>query len=207
MLRKTYNYRGQRNSDRSKSSKFNLFDPYESEIDNQYLNQHYSFFNSNKGQFVIKECPLNPNFIIPVTKAEVRSKLNSLPSQFLEGLKGVMLLGGSKKQLKTAWGNLSCYGVYSDSVIFLLPFPIEQLITCSRTLPPPHIKQDYEKAGAIFTFENQRWYKHFTRSTLKTFYLNDVLIHELGHHVDRYNKNDSDAEKYAEWFAREYGYK
>ncbi len=143
---------------------------------------------------------------MPVTPDEVRRKLNSLPTHFLKELKGVMLLGGSNKQLKTARGNLSCFGAYFDEVIFLFPFPKKEITTCCVTLPPPHLKKDYEKAGAIYFFKKQKWYRYFSKKALKTFYLNDVLVHELGHHVDRNTKNERKAEGYAEWFAREYGY-
>ena len=46
--------------------------------------------------------------------------------------------------------------------------------------------------------------------SLKRFYLQDVLMHELGHHVDSPNfisKSDKKAEGFAEWFASEYGYR
>lgn len=210
MLRKTnlhqLNYRGQRSSSHSKFTNLNRFDPYDCEIDNKYLNQHYSIFNSSKSDLIVKKSSLHPQFIMPITVEDVEKKLDSLPSQFLEGLKGVMLLGGSNKQLKTAYSNLSCYGAYSDRVIFLAPFPRKQLTISSVNLPAPHLKKDYEKAGAIYFFKNDNWYRYFSLSALKTFYLNDVLVHELGHHVDRHSQNDRDAEKYAEWFAREYGY-
>ncbi|MGF1490574.1 MAG: hypothetical protein ACFBSE_26075 [Prochloraceae cyanobacterium] len=202
------NYRGLRSSKHSKSSNSNSFDPYDSEIDKKYFDRYYSAFNSTKGDLKIEQCCLNPDFIMPVTKAEVSRKLERLPNQFLKDLKGVMLLGGSKKQLKTAYSGLSCYGTYYDRVIFLLAFPKEQLTTSYVNLPAPHIKKDYEKAGAIYYCKNNLWHRYFSLNALKTFYLNDVLIHELGHHVDRNNKNDDlSAEKYAEWFARQYGYK
>lgn len=200
------NYRGARSSLFKKSSNLTTFDPYDCEIDDKYFNEYYSALNSGQTDWVIKQSRLNPQFLMPVTPEEIRRKLNSLPTHFLKGLKGVILLGGTSKQLKTAGGNLSCFGAYCYEVIFLFPIPTKQLTTCCVTLPPPHIKKDYEKAGAVYFFKNQKWHRYFSKDALKTFYLNDVLVHELGHHVDAHTKNDSDAERYAEWFAREYGY-
>lgn len=40
---------------------------------------------------------------------------------------------------------------------------------------------------------------------LRRFYLRNVLIHEIGHHVDTWNVNPEDKERFAEQFARQYG--
>jgi predicted Zn-dependent protease len=37
--------------------------------------------------------------------------------------------------------------------------------------------------------------------------LNNILIHELGHLLDRHNTTFTDRERYAEWFAIHFGYK
>lgn len=46
----------------------------------------------------------------------------------------------------------------------------------------------------------------FNLDTLKAFYLKDVLIHEIGHHVDRDRRVDHKTQEgYACWFAQEHG--
>jgi hypothetical protein len=40
----------------------------------------------------------------------------------------------------------------------------------------------------------------FDSSSLRRFYLYDVLLHEVGHHVDRDHMSEN-AERYASWFA------
>ncbi len=47
----------------------------------------------------------------------------------------------------------------------------------------------------------------WTERAIKDFYLNNILIHELGHLLDDRNSRSVDRERYAEWFAVEYGYK
>jgi hypothetical protein len=42
-------------------------------------------------------------------------------------------------------------------------------------------------------------------NSLRRFYLRDVLMHELGHHVDTQNSVKKDREKFAEQFARTHG--
>lgn len=79
-----------------------------------------------------------------------------------------------------------------------------------RTLPKPSLLHEYQRAGASITPDGQRWRVQFDAASLRQFYLRDVLMHELGHHVDRGNfafKTDRKAERLAEWFATENGYK
>ncbi len=45
-----------------------------------------------------------------------------------------------------------------------------------------------------------------TTAAIKDFYLNNILIHELGHLLDERNTSYTDRERYAEWFAIKYGY-
>ena len=51
------------------------------------------------------------------------------------------------------------------------------------------------------------WRLEWTEEAVRDFYLNNILIHELGHLVDVRNTGYVDRERYAEWFAVEYGYK
>ena len=51
------------------------------------------------------------------------------------------------------------------------------------------------------------WKLVWSEESIRDFYLNNILIHELGHLVDSRNSRYVDRERYAEWFALEYGYK
>ncbi len=46
----------------------------------------------------------------------------------------------------------------------------------------------------------------WTEQAIKDFYLNNILIHELGHLIDDRNTRYGDRERFAEWFAMQYGY-
>ena len=52
------------------------------------------------------------------------------------------------------------------------------------------------------------WKSRWKRSeqAIRDFYLNNILIHELGHLLDERNSSYTDRERYAEWFAIHYGY-
>ena len=48
----------------------------------------------------------------------------------------------------------------------------------------------------------------FDARSLKKLYLQDVLVHEIGHHADRANLgNTKDNEAFARWFATEFGFR
>ena len=72
-------------------------------------------------------------------------------------------------------------------MIFLNPFPESGMVSRWRKLPPPHIKQEYTRAGATHERKNGWWVRTFTPESLRNFYLYDVLPHEIGHHVERHH--------------------
>jgi hypothetical protein len=51
------------------------------------------------------------------------------------------------------------------------------------------------------------WRLEWTEEAVRDFYLNNILIHELGHLLDSRNSGYVARERYAEWFAVQYGYK
>ena len=56
--------------------------------------------------------------------------------------------------------------------------------------------------------DGKNWIYRFTDDAIRRFYLWDVLVHEIGHHVDRFHPDRSTkrSERFAEWFARTYGF-
>ena len=61
--------------------------------------------------------------------------------------------------------------------------------------------------GAKWELGRAGWQLIWTEGAIRDFYLNNVLIHELGHILDNRNTNTKDRERFAEWFALEHGYK
>ena len=61
--------------------------------------------------------------------------------------------------------------------------------------------------GGKWEQNGHEWKLIWTASTVRDFYLNNVLIHEVGHVNDTRNTNAHKREQYAIWFATEYGYR
>lgn len=117
--------------------------------------------------------PQVPDFIHPCKRAEIRRRLELMPQSSRKDLRAVFLLGGTRKQEKSWWSKLGCYGMYWKSCVFLFAHPFQ--------LP-----------------------NGYTLDNLRNFYLDDVLNHEVAHHIDRERISDCKAkENFAHAYVQE----
>ncbi len=148
---------------------------------------------------------LHPAFLRPCLAEDVSRVLLQVPAEYLAGLEGVFLLGGTAKQDVSACGRLGRYGGYERGRIYLHAFPRQCMTMWWRRMPKPSIEQEYRLAGAEIFRDKDRWAVRFTAESLRRYFLYDVLLHEIGHHVDGNlgGKNIRTAERYAVWFANQ----
>lgn len=148
----------------------------------------------------------HPSFVSPLKLFDVKAVVGRLPAKFVHKLEAIVLLGGTNKQLKSS---RLTYGVYFSNKIFIHAFPKKRLETVYCSIPKPSILNEYRRAGAIMEKHGAGIRLRFDREALKKFFERDVLMHEIGHHVDRANldsKSHKKAEGFADWFATHYGY-
>jgi hypothetical protein len=88
-------------------------------------------------------------------------------------------------------------------------YPIEDNLVERYDRPPlPSQLTEASMYGGRWEQESAHsWRLQWTEEAIRDFYLNNILIHELGHLVDSRNDGYRDRERFAEWFAIEYGYK
>ena len=142
--------------------------------------------------------PLAEGFVRPWSVEDVAKVLCSIPEKFLMDLTGVYLLGGTVRQIRLR--NIT-YGMYSSCQIFLCAFPQRMLEQLLPSTPKPSEMQPFTKFGAVFKHTAKGATRLvFDESSIRKFMLFDVLLHEVGHHVDRDHVAD-DSERYARWFA------
>lgn len=136
-----------------------------------------------------------------VTIDDVRARLLDLPRRFVEPLKVVQFSTMTRKRKMFPY-----YGMQWGSNIYL--YPIEMSLV-ERYYRPPTPQQIVEAKmfGGIWSSSNGFHYLTWTETTIKDFYLNNVLIHELGHILDNRNTNHDKRERFANWFAVEYGFR
>ena len=161
----------------------------------------------------VLERPLHESFLRPYTIRDIEKTLASVPLKFLVRLSRILLLGGTKKQEQRAFRNNFYFGRYHRSwhhrnaMIALHAFPKKMMRF--PHLDRPHWIHEYVRAGAICRQEGNHTIIEFNEQSLKTFYLRDVLIHEIGHHVDCLRRGylGDLTEEFANWFAGEYGFR
>jgi hypothetical protein len=145
--------------------------------------------------------PAGANFVHAVTVDEVRSRLAELPAAFTHEIQVVQLSGMTRKRRL-----FPLYGMQWGPNIYL--YPIEESLTETFVRPPrPEQRIEAQMFGGKWIETKNEWKLIWTPETIRDFYLNNVLIHEVGHVNDTRNTNAHKREQYAIWFATEYGYR
>ncbi|MFI4874645.1 MAG: hypothetical protein ACIALR_04880, partial [Blastopirellula sp. JB062] len=143
-------------------------------------------------------------FVHVVTEEEIRDRLAQLPAWMLQSLEVIQLSRLTRKKL-----SFPCYGMQWGASLYLYPME-ESLIEYFYAPPRPAQVVEAKMYGAVWEESSEYesvWRLVWTKDSIRDFYLNNVLIHELGHLLDNRNTSYIDRERYAEWFAIEYGYR
>jgi hypothetical protein len=145
--------------------------------------------------------PAGQGYIHPVSIAEIRERLAQLPAHLVSGLEVLQLSRMTRKRR-----TFPCYGMQWGTSVYL--YPIEESLVEPYVRPPkPAQLIEAEMFGGKWAKEGDVWTLTWTPESIRDFYLNNVLIHEIGHINDQRNSNYQDRERYANWFAIEYGYR
>jgi len=157
---------------------------------------------SRRGDYRVIVQPAGSGFRHVVSEEDVRRRLAELPAWMVEPLQVVQLSQMTLKKRRAA-----CYGMQWGNTIYL--YPIEETLVETFCQPPkPAQKMEASMYGARWApGVPGRWRLIWNEKAIRDFYLNNVLIHELGHILDNRNSSHRDRERFAEWFALEMGYK
>jgi hypothetical protein len=143
--------------------------------------------------------PAGAGYVHAATAEEVADRIAQLPRRFTRGLEVVQFSRMTRKRAL-----FPCYGMQWGSTVYL--YPIEESFEEAYLRPPtPQQRIDAEMYGGRWRKEGRYWMLQWTEDSVKDFFLNNVLIHEIGHIHDDRNTNPEDRERYANWFAIEYG--
>lgn len=136
-----------------------------------------------------------------VTPEQIRRRLAQLPEHFLADLEVVQLSRMTRKKK-----SFPCYGMQWSSTLYLYPLE-HSLEEIFYTPPRPEVINEARMFGGRWDEPSTGvWRLTWSESAIQDFYLNNILIHELGHLLDDRNNSYTDRERYAEWFAIRYGY-
>ncbi|MBW3597219.1 MAG: hypothetical protein KY475_08085 [Planctomycetes bacterium] len=137
-----------------------------------------------------------------VTPEEIRRRLARLPEHMLEPLEVVQLSRLTRKQRA-----YPCYGMQWGQAVYLYPMEADLIEHYTGPPTPAELIEARMYGGCWEQVSRKRWRLRWTQDAIKDFYLNNVLIHEIGHLLDDRNSSTRDRERYAEWFAIHHGYK
>ena len=118
-------------------------------------------------------------FLHVVTIKELKDRVAQLPERFTKQLEVVQLSRMTRKRAL-----FPAYGMQWGSNVYL--YPIEESLVETYVRPPtPAQLVEAKMFGGKWTEEGRLWRLSWTAPALKDFYLNNVLIHEIGHVNDQ----------------------
>lgn len=160
---------------------------------------HESQDDANALKIVVQ--PPGRRSIHPLTPDDVRQRIETLPKRFTRNLGVIQFSRMTRKRAL-----FPCYGMQWGPNIYL--YPIEESLVESYVQPPrPQDLIEARMYGGEWYQDGKLWRLKWTSETIRDFYLNNVLIHEIGHVNDDRNASFNAREQYANWFAIEYGYR
>lgn len=149
----------------------------------------------------------NPSreFFHPISAVEARDAMQSLPDVDWQGITHIWC----RRVKQTDW--MSGERPFAEficgsgvKVIVLYAWPVSMECTWSRR-PSGRTVNEFLRCGIQLHKRKNRFYISPNLKQLKMFYVQTLLFHEIGHHVDYYNRHWSSANfKKAEEFADQY---
>ncbi|HYO23420.1 MAG TPA: hypothetical protein VEQ85_00565, partial [Lacipirellulaceae bacterium] len=130
--------------------------------------------NRNDGYRVVVQEP-GEGYVHVVTPDEVRARLAQAPPEFLRGLEVVQFSRMTRKKQ-----SFPCYGMQWGATLYL--YPLEESLEEWFTAPPrPEIYNEARMYGGVWDEPaTGSWRLSWSRDAIRDFYLNNILIHELG---------------------------
>ncbi len=143
-----------------------------------------------------------PGYSHVVTEGQIRERLAQLPDWMLHPLNTIQLSRMTRKKK-----SFPCYGMQWGPTLYLYPIESELVEYFGRPPRPAEYIEAKQFGGRWSQQGASLWTLTWTEATIRDFFLNNILIHELGHLLDDRNTSYRDRERYAEWFAIEYGHR
>ncbi len=150
-------------------------------------------------QFVTQ--PSGAGYLHAVTIEEVKARIAQLPAEFTRSIEVIQFSAMTRKRRL-----FPLYGMQWGPNIYLYPMEAS-LVETYRRPPTPQQLIEARMFGGEWSHMGREWRLAWTPETIRDFYLNNVLIHEIGHVNDLRNTNSAARERYANWFATEYGFR
>lgn len=149
------------------------------------------------------------DFFFPVSIDEIKRFLNKLPKEHTQKLTHVWLRKMSKKEYEKEGSLQGCFICGSGvNLIVLYPFPSDLRMNFGKKKPLKKELKWYANYEPELIEEKGNWFLVWTKEKIKQYYLEGLLLHEIGHQIDSYNKRfwSKNYKKRAENYADNYAY-
>jgi hypothetical protein len=150
----------------------------------------------------------NPSrdFFFPVAADEIMDTLAKLPKQHTNSITHIWLRKVKKSDYEARKSVQACFICGSGvRLIILYPWPTNLLLSFGPKKPNGKLLNQYFQWCSNLINKNGEWMLKWDRISVKKYYLEHLLLHEIGHHVDWYYRHWSAANsKQLEEFANQY---
>ena len=133
----------------------------------------------------------NPSrdFYFPITVDEIKSTLEKLPKDHTDHLTHIWLQKIKKTDYvngDTFQGSFICGSkVY---LIVLHPFPTDNKMRLGKSKPLKKTLNYYKNYTTDLKEDKDGWYLQWTEELIKKYFLESLLLHEIGHSIDSFYK-------------------
>jgi len=143
--------------------------------------------------------PLPKGYVYPCSIDDIRARLRELPTVTLRNISVIHLCN----QVKMNPGTDA--HIYGGTHIRIYPVPEKLRRNYGWNKPNPAIAQERLEFGAYWEKIKGDWWLCWDRDSLRDYFVNHVLLHEIGHSLDEMHYGTNRGEKLAEAFAHRVG--
>jgi len=146
------------------------------------------------------------DFFFPLSVQDIRTTLDQLPAISRARLTHVWLRRIRKSDWEAQRKPFALFIAGSGvRLIVLYPWPRDLLLRFGPRKPPQKKLREYARWNPELIQDGPDWCLRWSEAALRLFYLEHLLLHEIGHHVDFFYRRWSKANhKQVEEFANQY---
>lgn len=133
----------------------------------------------------------NPSrdFYFPVSVEEIKLILAKLPKEHTEHLTHIWLQKIKKIDYLNGDTFQGCFICGSKVYLIVLhPFPTDNKMRFGKTKPENKNLNYYKKYTTDLQQDDKGWFLQWTDQTIKDYYLNDLLLYQIGQSIDSFYK-------------------
>lgn len=135
-----------------------------------------------------------------LTPCDIVTRLDKLPDRLLWRLHHVVLPTMTAKRAR-----MKCFGLQWGGAIYLYPLPMGKTEWTYGGRIPPFDRHWYKRFGGVVKPHANHDVLTWSEQALRRYYLEHVLLHELGHINDTRNSSVKQRERFANYFADFWG--